>query len=389
MEVLHIANKPAFPLRDGGCIAIKSMLKSLLSKKSFNVYHFTLATHKHPFNSSDYPEGYKKRMELESYFLNTTTDLLGAMIHLIKNTSYNISRFEDSKLKERFKELIHEKKFDLVIMESIYLLPYLELFHNAGIKVVVRAHNVEHKIWEELSNSSKNPLKKWYLKKLSQQLKKYEFENVSKTDAILAITEDDNAFFKEHFPSVPSVVIPTSLKFESIIQDYTLTDFYFLGAMDWLPNKEGISWLLEEVVTKKELEASIHLAGKSMDTAAFEKKSVVCHGEIENAKEFINSHGICLIPLLSGSGLKIKLLENMALGKPIITTSEGARGVAIENGEHVLIADTPKDFQDAMQLLSTDQMLRKKLGESAQNYVKEHFSEHKITNKLLEFLSKV
>lgn len=389
MEVLHIANKPAFPLRDGGCIAIKSMLKSLLSKKSFCVYHFTLSTHKHPFNCSDYPEGYRNRMELESFYLNTTTDLLGALIHLIKNTSYNISRFEDQKLKFRFQELITEKKFDIVVMESIYLLPYRSLFQEAGIKVVVRAHNVEHKIWEELSESSQNPLKKWYFNTLSKQLKKFESRELSKSDAILAITEEDNAYFKEHFISVSSVVIPTSLKVEEAKQDYSLNSFYFLGAMDWLPNKEGITWLLEEVITNKELESKVHLAGKSMDITQFEKQSVICHGEIKHAKDFINTHGICLIPLLSGSGLKIKLLENMALGKPIITTSEGARGVSVENGKHVLIADTPKDFQDAMRLIASDQVLRKKLGESAQAFVKEHFSEQKTTNKLLEFLSKV
>lgn len=389
MEVLHIANKPAFPLRDGGCIAIKSMLKSLLSKRSFNVYHFTIATHKHPFHYSDYPVGYRDRMELESFFLNTTTDLLGAVIHLVKNTSYNISRFEDKKLRQRFQELITEKQFDIVVMESIYVLPYRELFQKAGIKVVVRAHNVEHKIWEELGESSKNPLKKWYFNTLSKQLKKFEYTQLPKSDAILAITEEDNAFFNEHFSSTPSIVIPTSLKFEDIKQDYSLSDFYFLGAMDWLPNQEGINWLLEDVVTNKELESSIHLAGKSMRIIDFENKAVICHGEVANAKAYINAHGICLIPLLSGSGLKIKLLENMALGKPIITTSEGARGVSVENGEHVLIADTPKDFQDAMLLLAGDQSLRKKLGESAQAFVKIHFSEQKITNKLLEFLSKI
>lgn len=389
MEILHIANKPAFPLRDGGCIAIKSMLKSLLSKKSFSVYHFTIATHKHPFNIEDYPEGYQKRMEIESFFLNTTTDLLGAVIHLIKNTSYNISRFEDDKLKKRFKELIRKKKFDLVILESLYLAPYRELFQEAGIKVVVRCHNVEHEIWKELSISSKNPLKKWYFNKLSEQLKKYELNALANSDAILAITPDDASFFNSQLSNIPITVIPTSLKFEQKDQDYRLNDFYFLGAMDWFPNKEGVNWLIEKVLTKKELENTVHLAGKSMNIADFEKQFVICHGEVKNAKDFINDHGICLIPLLSGSGLKIKLLENMALGKPIITTSEGARGVTIENGEHVLIADTAKDFQDAMLLLSSDQVLREKLGKNGQAYVKEHFSEQKITNKLLEFLSKI
>ncbi|RFC55199.1 glycosyltransferase family 4 protein [Brumimicrobium aurantiacum] len=388
-KVFHFSNKPPFPQCDGGCVAISSILKSLLSAPNYKVTHYTISTFKHPFDISKYPDSWLKRMRVETGKINTKTDVFGALIHLILNKSYNVARFYDKNIAQAITKILDKDQFDVVIMESIYLLPYLHLFKSKNIKVIVRTHNVEHQIWAGLSDHAHNSLKKWYFRRLSKQLMKYETEMLIKVDGIISITEDDAKFFQQFEPQVLTTSIPTAVKTKFPPTDYRLSDFYFLGAMDWKPNQEGIHWMLEEVIPEGLKGTSFYVAGKNLNKAELDHPTVVNCGEIENAVDFISSHGICIIPMQAGSGLKIKLLENMAMGKPIITTSEGVRGVNVTHHKEVMIADDPDEFRELMYKLFLDEKLRKQLGTQAKKYISDHFSEEKITRRLLAFISDI
>lgn len=388
MKILHFSNKPAFPLIDGGCIAIKSILKSLIKHADVEVYHFTLATQKHPFSLSAYPDSWRDKIIIEDCVIDTKTDLIGAAINLIKNKSYNIERFNQKKVRKRLTDLLTDYNFDLVVVESIFLLPYTSLFKEKGIKVFARTHNIEHKIWEQLASDSSNPIKKWYLRLLSKQLKRAEIKSLNQVDGIISISSDDTAYFQRNLDDCPKITtIETAVNYPKKPSEVEKNDFYFLGAMDWKPNIEGVNWLLKEVFKSEQFPNEFHLAGKSLKKNEIKHSGLICHGEIEDALAFINAHGICIIPLLSGSGIKIKLLENMAMGKPIVTTSEGVRGIDVVHGTHVLIADTPLDFKNAMIKLMNDEILRKDLGFAAYQFVINNFDENILTNRLVEFIA--
>lgn len=389
IKVLHFSNKPAFPIVDGGCVAISSVLKSLLSSESLKVFHFSLSTHKHPFDVSNYPETWCSRMEMDTQFINTKTDILGALIHLFKNKSYNISRFYDKKVAAKIEGIIIEQKIDVVFCESIYTLPYLETFQKQNVKIILRAHNIEHQIWQQLGDQSSFPLKRWYYNKLSKQLKRYELNQLKKLDGIIAISEEDALFFQQFEPKVCVTAIPTAVKTNFPAPNYKLNDFYFLGAMDWRPNKEGVDWLLNDVMPDGIKGSSLSIAGKSLSKNEIKHPSVNCEGEVKNALNFIQSHGICLIPMLSGSGIKIKLLENLAMGKPIITTSEGVRGVDVTHDKEVIIADDPQSFREAMYTLNMESGKRKELGQAGKKFVIDNFGEQKITRRLIAFIKEI
>lgn len=388
MKVLHFSHKPAFPLIDGGCIAIKSVLKSLILHPDIEVFHFTLSTKKHPFNSEAYPESWQKNTGIENCYIDTKTDLLGALVYLIKNKSYNIARFNQKKVRRKLEKLVATHDFDLAVLESAFLLPYLSFFQEKGIKVFVRTHNVEYKIWQQLANESSNPIKKWYLNRLSKQLKVEELSGLKNADGLISISIDDTDYFSKNLENCPRIeTIETAVHYPEKPADVAKNDFYFLGAMDWKPNIEGVNWLLKEVFKDSSFPNPFHLAGKALKKDEISHDGLICHGEIPDALSFINNHGICVIPLLSGSGIKIKLLENMALGKPIVTTSEGARGVDVIHGTHVLIADTPEDFKSAMIKLMNDEILRKDIGFAAYQFVINNFDENILTNRLVEFIT--
>ena len=389
LKVFHFSNKPPFPLKDGGCIAISSILKSLLSTPSLKVTHFTLYTHKHPFNAESYPQSWLKRMDVHAGYVDTKTNILGAFSHLLKNKSYNVTRFYDKKIAEKVEEELERGQYNVAILESIYLLPYLQLFKDKGVKVIVRTHNIEHQIWAGMSDNTASLLKGWYYRKLAKQLLTYELNELSKVNGIISITEEDAKFFQQFEPEVMTTAIPTSVKTNFPAADYSKSDFYFLGAMDWMPNQEGIQWMIKEVIPEGLKGTQFYVGGKSLKEKEFDHPSVVNCGEIKNAIDFITDHGICVIPMQSGSGLKIKLLENMAMGKPIITTTEGVRGVNITHNKEVLIADDPDEFRELMYKLNLDEKLRKRLGTQSKLYIRNNYSEEKITRRLLAFIKDI
>src|SRR5690554_6614020 len=120
LKVFHFSNKPPFPLKDGGCIAISSILKSLLTAPKLKVTHFSLSTHKHPFQLNKYPEEWVKRMEIGSEKVKTKTNLFSALISLMRNKSYNVARFYDKKVAKKVEEMLRKGNFDIAIFESIY-----------------------------------------------------------------------------------------------------------------------------------------------------------------------------------------------------------------------------------------------------------------------------
>lgn len=389
LNVFHFSNKPAYPLKDGGCIAISSILNSLHLDSNVNVHHFTLSTFKHLFNEDEYPDSLRSSMKIDSVHIKTNTHILAALYYLIINQSYNVVRFYDKEVEKRITDIINKHHFDVVLLESIYLLPYLHIFKEKGLKVVLRTHNVEHQIWSSLAKNTKFLPKKWYFNKLAQQLKKYELEKCLEVDGIISITKNDARFFEKINPNVKTTTIPPIITTKTETANYDLSDFYFLGAMDWQPNVEGIRWFIDEVIPQGLKDSKFYLAGKSLNKEEFHHPGVVNLGEIENAMDFIDAHGICLIPLHSGSGLKIKLLENMALGKPIITTSEGVRGVEVQHENEVLIADHPDDFRNQMIRLSQSKELRQTIGSNAKQFINENFNQEILTKKLIEFIRNI
>jgi polysaccharide biosynthesis protein PslH len=382
MRILHFSNKPAFPRVDGGAIAISEVLKSLTHRAT--VFHVSLSTHKHPFNLKAYGDLVHQLDGIQAWAIHTELSITDAFLALIQNKSYNVSRFYSEDIAAKLQDVITTFRPDIILLESIFLLPYLPVLKQHQLKVIVRTHNIEHHIWEQQAVAARGP-KKYYLQLLSRQLRTFEMEALSKVDGILAISESDLDFFRKHLSSVPSNLISTTFDATSEPIDNN-SNVFFLGAFDWQPNKEGVEWFKATILPLLPETFQLHIAGKSIDCKAWNHPQICCHGEVFSSVEFIHEHGICVIPLLSGSGVKMKLIENMALGKAIITTSEGVRGVDVQHNREVMIANTPAEFAQTILLLQENDTLRNRLGDAARNFVHAKFGFTSITSKLFECL---
>lgn len=399
MRILQLCHKPPVPAVDGGCIAINNFSNSIMQLGN-ELKILTLSTDKHPFVEQLIPAAYKEKTHIESVYVDTRINLVDAFSSIITQDNYNISRFFSVDLDIKLKKLLQKKNYDIVQMESLFMTPYIATIRRSSkAKVVLRSHNLEYFIWKRLAKQETNKPKKIYLNYLAKQLKAYETQKMNEVDGVIAISSTDREKFLQMGCLKPIISISTSIDTDLYTpreNDSHTPTLFHIGAMDWAPNKEGIHWFLEEVwplVLAKNSKAKLKLAGKDLDFVKAEfkgkHKNVEFLGEVESALDFIRNNDIMVVPLLSGGGIRIKILEGMALGKTVISTAIGAEGIDGKSGQHFLLGNNPEEFAQHVLMAISEPILCREIGEKARKFIEDKFSVPVINKQIDKFYREI
>jgi glycosyltransferase involved in cell wall biosynthesis len=314
--------------------------------------------------------------------------------NLLAADSYHISRFYSSAFANKLCNEIKSNKYEVIVLDGLQMAAYLqEIRKSSKAKVILRAHNVEHLIWKRMSNAAVG-LKRWYLNLLADRLKTFELEVLHKVDALLPITPDDAAFFRDAGCEKPMHVTPVGVNLDKYRIDESAVEhptvFHF-GSMDWLPNEEAVRWfidscldsLLSELPTLK-----LEIAGRNMPTwlKVLNHPNVRIVENVSDPVTYMNSRSILIVPLFSGSGMRVKIVEGLAMGKAIVSTTIGAEGIRVEHGKNILLADTPSEFVRAIVSLVNDVKVYDTLRKNARSLAVEQYSSDRIGKETLTFL---
>jgi glycosyltransferase involved in cell wall biosynthesis len=388
MNILILSHKPPYPIVDGSCHAMDRFLRDLLkSMPKSNIDYISVATQKHVFNTEKIPEDLAEVVNFDAVNISTKIDPFNALIQLIKNKSYHISRFKNEKIIEKIKSVIHQKKIDFIFFESIFCGIYAkEIKELSSATQVLRAHNVEHLIWRKLALNSKNPLKKWYLNHLSKTLQDFEEEFVAKMDHVFSIAPSDQLFFKTR--NNQSNYIPVSMEVSSV-RKLKAKKISFLGAYNWMPNKEAILWFTNEVwpeIAKLNPTTEFHIAGSYSEEIAELKniEGIELHGFVNSSQEFMKEHGIFIAPILSGSGVKMKVLEAMSHGVPCVLSTHAAEGLNLP--EIIPICKNKEAFIEKVSLLLQNEQLSHEIGIAGREHILEKYNSQSVSNKIKRLL---
>lgn len=384
-----------YPPKDGGAIATLNLATGL-SELSNSVDLLAINTLKHYFDIKQIPNDIQNKVTFYDHFCDTTIK----PIKLIKNflfskIPYNAERFIIKDFDKKIIDILKSKKYDIIQLEGLYILPYIETIRKYSKALIsYRAHNIEHLIWQRTSKFTKNPHKKFYLKNLTYRIKRFEHKYINKYDLLIPITNVDAKILTKMGNIKPHIVVPVAFDINKIPQTQNNIEFpslFFIGALDWTPNQEGLVWFVDNCwddILHKHPNLKLYIAGRNAPDwleKLLEKKNIIYLGEIEDAHKYINSKAIMIAPLFSGSGIRVKIIEAMALGKAIITTSIGAEGIDIEDGNNIFIANTSEKFIETIDKLVENKALVEKIGQNAHNFVKEHFNIQKISIILNNF----
>ncbi len=398
MNILVITNKLPYPPKDGGAIATLSLAKNLAEHaKSIDI--LAINTSKHYFDIDKIPAELTKRVGFADYYINTDLKLTKLVLNLLfSKYPYNAERFLEKGFGEKIKEQLRQKKYDIIQLEGLYVMPYIDVIRSeTDALVAYRAHNIEHEIWQRTLNQTNGFVKKTYIKILSNRIRKMEKSYINKYDLLVPITDRDKNKLSEFGNTKPSLTISTGINTElyQVSQEPAEPNSLFhIGALDWSPNQEGLLWFIDNCwakIQKQNPNIKFYIAGRNAPDwlkKHFDKKNIVFLGEIDDAHAFMNSKMIMVVPLLSGSGMRIKIVEAMALAKPIVTTDVGIEGIHAENHKHAVIANTADQIAEQIISLTNNPKKIEEIGNNAKIFVSENFDNLAISKKLYDFYVK-
>lgn len=366
-----------------------------LRKAGHQVDQWVLDTPRQPLNSNEntaHPDN------LFSGKLDTQIKAIPALKNLLfSNTSYNLERFRNLELAHEIALLIRQNGYELVQAESIFALALIEpVLDRLQVPVVLRAHNVEHVIWKRMADSASNPVVAFYLRVMSNRLKHDEQRLMARVQGVVAISEHDLEHFKAHGYTGKSVVagIPALRILDATAKHPTdQNQLFHLGSMDWLPNQEGVSWFLDTVwpqLSARFPDMKLTLAGKAMPDVIRNRTAnnlVVEHAE--NAADFMLSHGMMIVPLRSGGGIRAKIIEGLGLGRIIFSTSVGAEGIPIKHGEHAFICDTTEEFIQSVEFLRQHPDAVEQISKNARTFARDNYSLDTMTKPVIDLYNEL
>ena len=393
MKILQICNKFPYPLKDGAAIAITYLAKAF-NELGHEVTLLSMNTSKHWFDTEALPHDFDHYDALHTVYVDNRIRPLPALRNLFSKKSYHIERFEDAVFAEKLSGILQNTSFDVVQLESVYLAPYIPVIRKYSSAIIaLRAHNVEYEIWERVAANS-NPLKRWYLEQITPRLKQYEIQHLNQYDLVVGITERDVTHFQRLGLQKPAVVSPIGLDCRDYVADdscfHRPLSLSFIGSLDWMPNQDGLKWFLDEVweplLAPQFPELTFHIAGRTAPAwlRNLKKERVFFEGEVPNAADFLNQHPVMVVPLLSGGGMRAKILEGMAVGKVVLSTRIGMEGIAAQNRRECLLADSPDGFVSAVRWCLERGPDLAHIGQRAQTFCVENFDNVEVAKRLLK-----
>jgi len=387
MKILQVSNRVPWPLNEGGNIGIYNYTKAYC-ELGYDVTLYCLDGQKHNTPIKEATSELSKYASLYIHPIDTDINLDDAIKHLIRNKSYNVSRFYNATFESELIKLLSNESFDVVQLEGTFVGPYIASIRKVFKGLLsLRMHNVEFEIWQRLAQNEKNPLKKLYLKILARQLEKYESKIIRQVDTIVPVTDQDLYKFRKLFAegvykSIPAGINLNTWKFSP---SKSTNRWYHIGSMEWHANAEAVDWYMKEIhplIIKNNANYTLNLAGKGIDANLFRSMPQVTVTEnVENAYDFVNSNDVCIVPLKSGSGIRLKILEAMAAGKLVISTTIGAQGIDYIDGKHLLIANTPSEFLSVFIEINNHQIDFQAIIKNARILIEENYATKALVKK--------
>lgn len=299
-----------------------------------------------------------------------------------------VRRFECWAFGKALRRALRRFKPDVVQIESPFLLPYLDVVRKESTaRIVLRSLNVEFRIWEGLAANERNPLRRFALRRIAASLRNCEVRHLNTVDALIPISAADADDFRALGCSRPMQVVPCGVTLADETSATEAGTVGFIGSLDFRPNQEAVAWIVDKLWPRLP-EARLFIAGSGAPDWLRNRargQNIEFLGEVADAQAFLRRMSVVIAPLFAGGGMRIKVLEAMALAKPIVATTLGAGGIEVENGRDILIADDVASFASSVTGLLREPETATRIGNAARAMVRDRYDNDTLAAGLLRF----
>jgi sugar transferase (PEP-CTERM/EpsH1 system associated) len=350
MNILFLAPRLPLPADTGGKIRTLNILKQLAKGNRVYLLCFT-------FEEADQLHAQSLQqlgIEVDMVSMSDPSMIQKITAVTFNSRPFSISKYDTSPMRQRLKEVLANRAFDAVHVDHLHMAVYQDCLKN--IPCFLDEHNVEYKILERCGNVEKSGIKKLLYQNQSHKMKVFETQKVKEFKGIFACSSEDQMLLNDLAKvPVPTHVIPNGVDtdyFNANLQHKEHEDaLVFTGSMDWLPNDDAITYFCKEIlplVWGMNNMLKLYVVGKNpsklVKELAERDHHVIVTGRVDDVRPFVEKSKIFIVPLRIGGGTRLKILEAMAMGKAIVSTTIGAEGIECKDGVNIAIADTPHDF---------------------------------------------
>ena len=414
MKILTLIQRMPVPPRDGGAVVILETLREI-HNAGCTVDVFALNTkgqHAAPAELQPYCD------TLRTYSLDTSVTWLGALRNIFfpkrqlwrphYALSYWMERFVDDKAMAMLIEMYHEYgPYDIILAESLFsvemaarLNAALQAAGETSPPILYRSHNVEHHLQQSIGNEGEGGfLERAYRASLAVRTERNERVVVREVDGVVTISESDAKVYRSYEPAqnieaiYPGVSTPTDEVVQNALREPDT--IALLANLEWPPNVKGAIWFVNEVmprILRQRPNVVLHLAGRRPVQEVLDLhdgQTVIVHGEVADAHAFRMNYAVNVVSVHSGGNIRIKILDCLGMGCPVVSTTRGASGLPITSGEHLILADSVDDFAEACLRLLEHPDTAKAMALRGRSYVIQHFSWVARIRQLMNFMEKL
>jgi len=312
---------------------------------------------------------------------------------------YAVAKYRSADYRRRLSRLLESRTFDLIVCD--FLFPAVNLPTHLPCPAVIFTHNVESEIWRRHATTKTGAVGRLLYGRQYQRMLRYEGRTLARFDGILAVSDADRQMFAGRYPdtkAIPMYIVPTGVDTDYFRPSGTPShpaELVFTGSMDWLPNQDAMRYFCRHILPRVRAEepaVRLTIVGRSPTPAVLslaKEAGVEVTGRVDDVRPYMNDAAVYVVPLRIGGGTRLKIFEAMAMGKAVVSTTVGAEGLPVVDGEHLLIADEPGSFADAIGRLIRDVGQRERLGSAARDLVLERYDWSAVAGALEDPLTRL
>jgi sugar transferase (PEP-CTERM/EpsH1 system associated) len=296
-----------------------------------------------------------------------------------------VGKYRSRAFARRLRDLLAERIFDLIVCD--FLPPAIHLPGTLPCRAVIFTHNVESEIWRRHAEIQTGAIGRYLYERQHRRMLRFERQTLARFDGVLVVSEADRRTFERLYPGAirrPAHVVPTGVdtgyfRPAEPCSSPESRSIVFTGSMDWLPNEDAMVLFCREMlplIRRTVPDVTVSIVGRAPTptvTALARQHGVIVTGRVDDVRPFVRDAAVYVVPLRIGGGTRLKIFEAMAMGKAVVSTAIGAEGLPVTDGEHLLLADEPRAFADAVVRLLGDVEQRRRLEVAARSLVLAHY----------------
>ncbi|MBI4098010.1 MAG: glycosyltransferase family 4 protein [Candidatus Levybacteria bacterium] len=387
MRILMVSSYLPYPLFSGGHIRLYNLIKNLNER-----HEITLVCEKRENqNQNDINEVSKICKRLVVIERKKQWSLGNVIKTGFSMSPFLVTGHKNPQMRQALEKLLSTEQFDLVHVETFYVMQNLPAgkagFPQAHIPIVLVEHNVEHLVYERFVKKAMLLLRPLLFIDVLK-LKRLEKAYWGKADKLIAVSPKEAKLMGRDAEIIPNGVDIEKFKMKKIDKTRKKIKVLFIGDFRWIQNRDSVVYIIKNVwprVISKNPNLTLWIVGKNIPESLkkLANPSIIFDEDApDETEQIFQSADVLLSPIRIGGGTNFKILESMASGTPVITTSLGNEGIEAKNGEEIILCEKPEEFINKTLLLLSDDYLYEKISRNARKFVEKNFDWKNIAQKL-------